>query len=119
MFSGGDIVNNDGTGSISIYGQYFDDENFKFDHSGPGLLSMANAGQNTNGCQFFITTIATPWLDGQHTVFGKVLEGLDVVFKIERSKTDVDDKPVEVIYISECGTIPTTSPFSATDNPYE
>ncbi len=119
MFAGGDIEKGDGSGSISIYGKYFDDENFKFEHSGPGLLSMANAGKNTNGCQFFVTTIATPWLDGQHVIFGRVIEGLDVVFKIERFKTDVDDRPVEPIYVSECGTIPTSSPFTVTDNPYE
>ncbi|XP_023248303.1 peptidyl-prolyl cis-trans isomerase, rhodopsin-specific isozyme [Copidosoma floridanum] len=119
MIQGGDIVNGNGTGSTSIYGQYFDDENFKINHVGPGFLSMANAGKNTNGCQFFITTIATPWLDGQHTVFGMVVDGLDVVFKIERSKTDVDDIPVQPIYIIESGEVPTTAPFTVSDDPYE
>ncbi|XP_033334801.1 uncharacterized protein LOC117225386 isoform X1 [Megalopta genalis] len=119
MIQGGDIENGDGTGSISIYGKYFDDENFQVSHSGPMFVSMANAGKDTNGCQFFITTIPTQWLDGQHTVFGKVVRGEDVVFKIEQVKTDVDDFPLKPVTIFDCGILPTTSKFTVPrDNSY-
>ncbi|KAF5349956.1 hypothetical protein D9756_009246 [Leucocoprinus leucothites] len=103
MCQGGDFLKGDGTGSFSIYGEKFPDENFVEKHTGPGLLSMANSGANTNGCQFFVTTAKCDFLDGKHVVFGRVIDGMLTLRKIENVPTGPNNRPKLVVKITECG----------------
>ena len=102
MCQGGDFTHGNGRGGESIYGERFADENFTLKHTGPGLLSMANCGPNTNGSQFFITTVPCPWLDGHHVVFGEVKKGMNVLKTLEMYGSE-SGMPMKTIAITDCG----------------
>ncbi|KAJ9704412.1 hypothetical protein PVL29_002810 [Vitis rotundifolia] len=106
MIQGGDTVHGDGRGSESIYGGTFRDENFTIKHSHAGVVSMVNSGPDSNGSQFFITTVKASWLDGEHVVLGKVIQGMDIVYTIEGGAGTYNGKPRKKVVISDSGEIP-------------
>jgi len=119
MMQGGDVVSGDGRGAISKFGRTFPDENFNIQHGMGGMLSMANSGKDTNGCQFFITTTHAPWLDGKHVVFGKVVEGWNLLMSLGESPTDDNDRPFKPIVIAKSGVRPLASTYQVTDDAHD
>lgn len=118
MIQGGDVLNASGLGRLSIYGETFPDENFDVKHATPGFVAMANSGPDSNACQFYITTTSTPWLDGKHVVFGKVIEGQGYVHLIEHQDTDYNDRPIKEIRIAKSGSRKVRRPYTISDDPY-
>jgi len=118
MVIGGDVVSDDGQGSLSIFGKHFADENFAVKHTSAGYISMYNTGPDTNGCQWFISLIPTHYLDGKHVSFGKVLEGMETLEKIEFVEIDWDMKPFEPVVIVKSGTLKVEKPFMISNDPY-
>ena len=108
MVQGGDFTRGDGTGGVSIFGEKFEDENFEVKCDKPGLLAMANAGRNTNGSQFFITTVPCHHLTGKHVVFGRVVRGMNTVRELEHTPKGAQDKPLKLCIIAKCGTLETS-----------
>ncbi|KAK8731003.1 hypothetical protein OTU49_007743 [Cherax quadricarinatus] len=119
MVQGGDVISGNGQGSVSIYGPSFMDERLDIKHAAPGFLSMANRGKDTNGCQFFVTTIATPWLDGHHVVFGKLVEGMSVLYHMESVATDYNNRPLQDLIITSSSRRLVKTPYYITDQPYK
>jgi len=115
MCQGGDFSNGDGTGGWSIYGRHFADEAFNNTHL-PGFVNMANAGADTNGSQFSILVVRADWLNGHHVVFGKVLERMDIVYRMSNLLTNAVDHPIPSPIINSCGVIDVAVPFDVTEN---
>lgn len=125
MIQGGDFTQGNGYGGLSIYGKYFNDENFKLHHHGFGWLGMANCGPNTNGAQFYIPTADTQWLDDKHNIFGIILEGASVARAIENNPTyrpsgkDENSTPILRVVITDCGMLPLETPFTVPKTPVQ
>ncbi|XP_002740123.1 peptidyl-prolyl cis-trans isomerase B-like [Saccoglossus kowalevskii] len=111
VIQGGDVTEGDGSGSISIYGKSFDDENFFLIPYGPGYVAMANTGPHTNGSQFFITLVKARWLGGKHVVFGKIIKGMDIIERIGELDTDEYHFPKKIVRIIDSGIQPVIEPF--------
>lgn len=115
MAQGGDTTNGNGTGGVSIYGEKFADEGIWYPHTHKGVLSMANAGKDTNGSQFFICFGATPHLNKKHTIFGRVIHNYSMIEKVEQNKTGASDKPIKPVTIVDCGELKDAEKMAAED----